>query len=404
MKLRILLAVALIFSAACTPNPDGGAPEGSGASNPVAIATDACLKIGASIPGLDLWLESVRSAHGVSVSFSGVSPSDALKRSDGYELLELNHAFSPFRDQLRSSADAIRRLGPDCVMRYDLIMQLSDNLVVLAAAEISCTFNPAKSISLWSCPNVQLGSWRGQLVSDLLSRLDLPINPPTPEYLAGLAPWISNPGDIYALSASISTATACKATSGALQAPALAWAEALASIDFLFEDVHSSPLTSKSNSSASAVHDIWESSSASAAEDAAAQRWNILTLAAAKKNAEAEGIRNALLGANADIREICGPMELAVADLVGPADETVPKGSEGLGSIGAVISALNGCGNAGFRERQAEAMGNPVLIDETLCVRILVFRGLTTVSSDFVDVAVAAGQYSNFLTVNEARP
>lgn len=404
MKLRFLITVALVISAACTPNTDGGTPEESGASNPIAVATASCLEVGAGIPGLDAWVESVRSAHGISVSLFGVSPSDALKRSDGYELLEINHAFGPLREQLRISADAIRRLGPDCIERYDLIMQVSDNLVVLAAAEISCTINPTKSVSIWACPSVQLGKWREQLVLDPLSQLDLPINPPSPEYLAALTPWVSKPGDTYALGASISTAVACEATSGALQAPALVLAEALASIDFLFEDVHSSPLTSKSSSKTSAVHNLWESDSPTAADDAGAGYWNAFTLAAAKKNSLAAEIRVVLLDANVGIREICASMETSVADLLGPVDQPVPKGSKGLGSMGSVVSALEGCESASFRKKQAEALGNPLLTEEGMCVRILVFRGLSSVIGDFVDVAATAGQYSNFVTVKEAQP
>lgn len=402
MRVAAFVPILLSVTIACAPSQSGNIPEAGSLPNPIEIATKQCTDIAAGIPGLNSWVDSVRSADGVTTSLLGVMPSDVLDRRMGYELIELNYAFDPIRKLLLDSADEIRAIGPDCIKHFDAAIQLGDNLPLIGAAIIMCTMAKETWVTTWTCPSIQLEKWRTQLISDLVTSMDAPVSPPTPEYLASLGAWSPASNDLYSLGANISTSAACNTASGFLQALTPNWIAWVATVDYSLEDEHNSPLSTLSLSKTGPVHQLWEQESDKKGDDAMFENFKSLLNSATKNYDLAKEMRDLVLSSNAGIESLCLPLTTEVENLVGPADRKVPANSLGLGSLGSVVAGFTGCSKASFRKQEAKKMGNPMLTEQGMCIRLLYFGGFVTVTEHYVGVHNAASLYSHYVSVSEA--
>ena len=397
--IAVVLSTLLLAGACQTTTPP--ISPGLLSDDPNMAADRECSNIATNIPGLVDWTNSVRTADGI-IKNIGL-PYEDLDRSDGYELVELAYAAYEFRPKVLDSADAIRRQGLGCVERFDAIIEISDNLVILGAAMVSCTISQEQyKAMIWTCPTFELAEWRQALVSDLLEVLEVPIVAPTPEYLVALKPWNSGSNDEFGLSQNLSSSTACNTTSGLVEALPLFWFAHVAGEDYRAEVVHSSPLNSKSGSDTGPVHQLWEEEKESKADDAAFGYFTTIANVAARKMELASELRRTVVEVNPRLTELCRLVTVEVEKLIGPTDVKVPKNSLGVGAYASMIEAFIECGKNSYVKKKARELGDPLMTSPGWCLRRLYWGGFRDISEIYVDVMVQLGKYSHFVSVAEA--
>lgn len=397
--IAFVLSVLLLAGACQTTTPPVGSELLS--DDPNMAADRECTNIAAAIPGLLDWTKSVRSADGITKNIG--LPYENLDRSDGYELVELAYAAYEFRSKIMDSADAIRRQGLGCVERFDAFIEISDNLVVLGTAMVSCTIPQEQyKAMIWTCPISELAEWRQVLVADLLAALEVPIEAPTPEYLVALKPWDSGSDDDFGLSQNLSSSTACNTASGLGEAFPLFWFAHVAGEDYRAEVVHSSPLSSSSVSDMGPVHRLWEAKKESQADDAAFSYFTTIVNVAARKLELASELRRTVVKASPRLTELCRSVTVEVEKLIGPTDGKVPKNSLGVGAYASMIEAFLECNKNSYQKKKAKELSDPLMTTPGWCVRRLYWGGFKDISAIYVDVMVELGKYSHFVSVAEA--
>ena len=397
--IAVVLSALLLVGACQTTTPPISSELLS--DDPNMAADKQCSNIVTAIPGLLDWTSSVRTADGITKDIG--LPYDDLDRSDGYELVELAYTAYEFRAKIMDSADAIRRQGLGCVDRFDTIIEISDNLVVLGAAIVSCTIPQEQyKAMIWTCPTDELAEWRQALVSDLLAALEMPIEAPTPEYLVALKPWNSGSDDDFGLSQNLSSSAACNTASGLVEALPLFWFAYVAGEDYRAEVVHSSPLSSKSVSDMGPVHRLWEAEKESKADDAVFSYFTTIVNAAARKLELASELRRTVVEVNPSLVGLCRPVTVEVEKLIGPTDVKVPKSSFGVGEYASMIEAFIGCSKNSYIKKKAKELSDPLMTYSGWCVRRLYWGSFKNISAIYVEVMAQLGKYSHFVSVAEA--
>lgn len=398
-RIAFVLSALLVASACQASSPPANSEPLS--DDPNMAADRECSDLISAVPGLEDWIDSVRTADGITEEIG--LPYDDLDRSDGYELLELAYSGFELRSEISDSADAIRRQGLGCIDRFDAIIEVSDNLVVLGAAMVSCTISQEQYIAvIYTCPTFELVEWRAVLVTELLASVELPIEAPSPEYLAQLKPWRSGSDDEVGLNQNLSASAACNTASGLVGAMPLFWFQFVAGEDYRAEAVHKSPLSVSSVSDTGPVHRLWEAEKKSKAEDAAFGYFTTIVNVAARKLELASELRRALVDVNPRLTELCRSVTAEVEKLIGPIDAKVPKNSVGLGVYGAMIEAFLKCSNNSYIKRKAKELGDPLMTSPGMCLRRLYWGSFETISGIYVNVMVELGKHSNFVSVAEA--
>ena len=406
MRLITLLLVVATVAAGCAPNSTTVDPESSQSAAIQDPANIKCNELINDVSGLEEWIAAVRVSGAYAKELGFSLPSEVFDRADGYQAFELSLAFGDWaaENTIRARAievrEQVRELGPGCIQRFDAILQLADNIAVLAAAVISCTLSSDKVYAAsFACGDSEFEGWRRQLISSRLEIIDQPIEGPSPEYVAGYRQWseVANPG-----LESLSAFDVCLASSGYLYAPVAGLVNRLAVEDYLLQSEPLSPLLSRSEFEFSPVRLLWDASSPDKAMDGAVVMFgNFLNTAARRKRPSVTKLVNALRNSNPNVESRCIQPSNSMEALIGSLAVKVPAKSYGLGSLGDAAEAAASCSKDSFRKKMATELGNPLIEDYSFCFGRLWYGQFPVIIGQYVQVHSDLAAQSNFTKLFE---